>query len=204
MSSPVSETQLLRALDIVKGGGLIIIPTETFYGIACDSWSQAAVNRLVRIKGREWGKPIPLLVGSIEAARSAASTIPPMFEELAAQFWPGPLTLVIPAEKNFSSAITGGSGSIGIRIPGPSPTLDLARAFGRPLTATSANPAGQPPPRSFDEIDPNMASEVDLVLDGGRTPGDEPSTVLNLTTEQPTFLRPGSLKDEVEEFLKQR
>ena len=203
MSSPVNETQLLQALDIVKGGGLIIIPTETFYGIACDSWSQAAVNRLVRIKGREWGKPIPLLVGSIAAARSAASAIPPRFEELAAQFWPGPLTLVIPAEKNFSSAITGGTGNIGIRIPGPSPALDLARAFGRPLTATSANPAGQPPPRSFEERDQNIANEVDLVLDGGRTPGDEPSTVLDLTAEQPTILRPGLLKREVEEFLKQ-
>lgn len=193
--------QLEQAVKILQSGGLVIVPTETFYGIACDAMSVAAVRRLVGVKSRQWGKPIPLIAGSIEAARSTAAAIPPLFEELAARFWPGPLTLVVPAAGHYPGAITGGTGSVGIRMPGPSPALELARAFGRPVTATSANPTGQPPPRATEQIDPDLAAEVDLVVDGGQTPGGEPSTVLDLTGESAVILRPGPLQKEVADFL---
>ncbi len=195
------ESQFRQAIRILRKGGLVIAPTETFYGIIGDAWSQKAVKRLVQLKGRDYGKPIPLIAGSTQMVKDAAVDISPLFDRLAAEFWPGPLTLVLKATKGFPRGITAGTDSIGIRIPSQSPALDLAKFYRRPLTATSANFADQPPPRSVKELDPELAESVDLVIDGGWTPGVQPSTVLNLVPDRPVMLRLGILGRQVESFL---
>lgn len=193
--------QFRKAIRIIRNGGLVIAPTETFYGIIADARSQKAVRRLVQLKGSDYGKPIPLIAGSIRVVRNAANNIPPVLTDLAREFWPGPLTCVLHAAKGFPSGITGGTNSIGIRIPAQSPALDLARFYRSPLTATSANFNGQPGPRCVRELDEDLVREVDLVINGGWTRGVQPSTVLNLIPDQPTMLRNGILGKQVDSFL---
>ena len=200
-SDLVEESQFRQAIQIISEGGLVIAPTETFYGIIADAWSEKAVKRLVQLKGRDYGKPIPLIAGSTSIANNATTDISNLFRELAWEFWPGPLTLVLKAAQGFPKGITAGTGSIGIRVPSQSPALDLAKFYRRPLTATSANFADQPPPRSIKELDPELAESVDLVIDGGWSPGIQPSTVINLVPDRPVMLRMGILGRQVEAFL---
>ena len=197
----VEESQFRKAIHILRNGGLVIAPTETFYGIIADAWSRKAVGRLVELKERDYGKPIPLIAGDTIVVSKTAETLPSIFKPLAEEFWPGPLTLVLKAARGFPIGITAGTDSIGIRIPAQSPALDLAKFFRGPLTATSANFSGNPPARSIKELDEELVQAVDLVIDGGWTPGVQPSTVLNLTTEPPELIRSGILGKEVIDFL---
>jgi L-threonylcarbamoyladenylate synthase len=192
---------LQEAIGIIRDGGLVIAPTDNYYGIIGDAWSQKAVKRLVQIKGRNYGHPIPLIAGNMRIVRSAAHDIPPILSDLAREFWPGPLTLVLHGAKGFPCGITGGTDSIGIRIPDQCPALDLAKFFRRPLTATTASFNGQPGPRSVMELDNELVKEVDLVINGGWTRGFGPSTVLNLVQDTPTMLRSGTLGERVDSFL---
>ena len=195
------ESQFRKAIRILRNGGLVIAPTETFYGIVGDAWSQKAIKRLVQLKERDYGKPIPLIAGDVRMASTAAAELPPAFKPLTEAFWPGPLTLVMKAARGFPTGITAGTDSIGIRVPAQSPALDLAKFYRGPLTATSANFSGHPPPRSVREIDKELAGAVDLVIEGGWTPGTQPSTVLNLMPHPPVIIRAGVLGVEVETFL---
>jgi len=195
------ESQFRQAISILRDGGLVIAPTETFYGILGDAWSQKAVDRIVRLKEREFGNPIPLIAGDTITVSKTAASIPPLFKPLADAFWPGPLTLVLKAAKGFPDGITAGTDSLGIRIPAQSPALDLAKFFRGPLTATSANFPGKPPARSIKQLDEELVKAVDLVIDGGWTPGVKPSTVLNLTTDPPELIRAGILGSKVIDFL---
>ena len=205
------RNNLPEALHILRRRGLVVVPTETFYGIACDARNPEAVRRLLLLKGREEGKPVPLIAGGMKIVRSLTSIAfleryrksGLDLEALAERFWPGPLTLVLPAISDLPSEITAGTGTIGIRVPGPSVALDLARQFGGALTATSANLSGKAPPRSAADVDPKILEGMDMVVDGDDTPGGQPSTVLDLTADPPRIIRPGVLYEEVREFLKQ-
>jgi len=198
------QGQFREAIRILGEGGLVMAPTETFYGILGDASSQTAVNRLLELKKRGFGKPVPLIAGSVEIVRAMAREIPDLFEPLVREFWPGPLTLVLEAAEGVPGGISAGTGTIGIRVPAPSLALDLTRYFRRALTATSANFEGKTAPRAVREIDPVLAGEVDLVIDGGQTPGVLPSTVLNLIPDPPVMIRSGILGEEVKEFLRQQ
>ena len=195
------ESQFKQACSILRNGGLVIAPTETFYGIIADAWSRKAVDRLVTLKEREFGNPIPLIAGDTIIVSKSVATVPPLFKALADEFWPGPLTLVLKAAKGFPDGITAGTDSIGIRVPSQSPALDLAKFLRGPLTATSANFPGRPPARSIRQLDEELVRSVDLVIDGGWTRGVQPSTVLNLTTDPPELIRSGILGKEVIDFL---
>ena len=197
----VEESQFRKAIHILRNGGLVIAPTETFYGIIADAWSRKAVGRLVELKERDYGKPIPLIAGDTIVVSKTAKTLPSIFKPLAEEFWPGPLTLVLKAAKGFPDGITAGTDSIGIRIPAQSPALDLTKFYRGPMTATSANFSGAPPARNIKELDEELVQAVDLVIDGGWTPGVQPSTVLNLTTEPPELIRSGILGKQVLDFL---
>ncbi|MCJ7500273.1 L-threonylcarbamoyladenylate synthase [bacterium] len=198
------ESQFRQAINTLRNGGLVIAPTETFYGIIADAWSQKAVDRIVRLKERDYGNPIPLIAGDTITVSKSVAMIPPLFKPLADKFWPGPLTLVLKAAKGFPDGITAGTDSIGIRIPAQSPALDLAKFFRGPLTATSANFTGRSPARHVKELDEELVRAVDLVIDGGWTPGIKPSTILNLTTDPPDLIRSGVLGKQVIDFLVKR
>jgi L-threonylcarbamoyladenylate synthase len=195
------ESQFHKAITILRDGGLVIAPTETFYGILADAWSKKAIERLVELKERELGKPIPLIAGDTIVVSNTAATLPSIFKSLADEFWPGPLTLVLSAAEGLPNGITAGTGSIGIRVPAQSPALDLAKFYRGALTATSANFSGEPPARHIKELDERLVQAVDLVIDGGWTRGTKPSTVLNLTSETPELIRSGILGKEVIAFL---
>jgi L-threonylcarbamoyladenylate synthase len=192
--------RIKQAVETIESGGLVIIPTETFYGIACDALSEQATDRLARLKSRD-GKPVGLIAGDVSHITPIAGELPPLFHDLAMKFWPGPLTMIVPAGEALPETITAGSGTVGIRIPGPSFALELARAFGGCLTATSANFAGKPPPADPGDLDPELAAAVEMVIDGGKTPGGEPSTLLDITSAPPAVLRPGPLGSEINRFL---
>ncbi len=196
------KAQAEECAELLRQGKVLVLPTETYYGIVADAISPQDVRRVTSLKGREAGKPIPLIAGDVEGVELVAILRGALAKALAERFWPGPLTLVVPARSNLPEEVTGGSKTVGIRIPGPSLALAVALAYGSPLTATSANRAGGIPATTVGELDSAVSEGVDLVVDGGPTPGGEASTVLDLTGNSPRFLRRGTLTAEVESFVR--
>jgi L-threonylcarbamoyladenylate synthase len=180
-----------QAADVLRAGGVIAYPTDTFYGLAVDPRNGDAVARLFALKGRDAGKPSPLIVSSIEQARLAVQ-FNRVAEMLAAQFWPGPLSLVLPVTPAVCRAAIGGGATAAVRVPDHDVARAVAEAFGFCITATSANVSGRPPARTPAEIDPEVVARVDLVIDGV-TPGGEPSTIIDLTGATPLLVRAGAI-----------
>jgi L-threonylcarbamoyladenylate synthase len=187
--------RISEAAAVLRRGGVIAYPTETFYGLGALASDGAAVARLVRAKGRPDGKPLPLL-GADLAQLEAVAEFSPLARRLAAAFWPGPLTLVLPARPGLHPAITGGSGTVGVRVTSGVVASALAVAAGGALVSTSANPSGQPPPTAATGLDGALRARLDLVLDGGATPGGRPSTVVAIEEGRLTLLRPGAVAVE--------
>jgi L-threonylcarbamoyladenylate synthase len=184
---------------------LVAFPTETVYGLGVNPFNEAAVARLFRVKGRPAEKGLILHLGEAEQARSVVSEFPPQAEALAARFFPGPLTLVLPARDTIPATVTGGRETVAIRMPDHPVALALARAAGFPIAAPSANPSGAPPPTTADEVAHSLGSAIDLLLDSGPTPGGVPSTLVDLTAMPPRVLRHGAVPEaRVWEVLKGR
>ncbi len=182
-----------EAVGVLRAGGIVALPTETFYGLAADSRNETALRRVNPLKGKPAGTPILLLVSSIDQARSCAASLPPTFETLAGAFWPGPLTLVVPASHRLSREITGGTGTVAVRMPGLALPRRIAEALGAPITGTSANLHGENPSRTAVEVVRAFPDSIELVLDGGAAPGGAPSTLVDLSREQPRILRAGPI-----------
>ncbi|NTW57876.1 MAG: threonylcarbamoyl-AMP synthase [Nitrospirae bacterium] len=182
-----------RCRDVVRARGVIAYPTDTFYGLGADPRDPEAVKRIFAIKGREAGQPILLLLHDRSEVAAWASAVTPSAERLMERFWPGPLTLVFPAAPHVLPELTGGSGTIGLRVPGNELTRELLRNLGTALTGTSANRSGGRNPRTAEEVMREVGDRVDLVLDGGATTGDRPSTVVDVTVEPPRIIRQGNI-----------
>lgn len=191
-STPEPEL-LARAGEVLAGGGVAVIPTETLYGLAADSANDKGLERLAAIKGREARKPFPLIIGEMAHLDALVAEVSPLARDLAARFWPGPLTLVLPARPGLSPRLVSSEGGVAVRLSSHPVAAGLAKALGRAVTATSANPAGGPPPAVVAELDTGLAGRLDLILDAGPCPGGEPSTILDLCGDQPVLLRPGVL-----------
>jgi len=182
-----------RCRDVVRARGVIAYPTDTFYGLGADPRDPEAVRRIFAIKGREAGQPILLLLHDRSEVAAWASAVTPSAERLMDRFWPGPLTLVFPAAPHVLPELTGGGGTIGLRVPGNELTRELLRHLGRALTGTSANRSGGRDPRTVEEVMREVGDRVDLILDGGVTTGNRPSTVVDVTVEPPRIIRQGIL-----------
>jgi L-threonylcarbamoyladenylate synthase len=196
------EERLAPAVDLLRRGGLVAIPTETFYGIAADSTDVEALARVNALKGKSSDAPVLLLAADVPQVRSVAADLPESFETLAATFWPGPLTLVVPAAPGLPAEISGGRGTVGIRVPGLMLPRRLAAMLGRPITGVSANRTGQPPCRHAADVLVTFGEELSLILDGGPTSGGAPSTVVDLASERPRILRSGTVPPQaLEPFL---
>lgn len=187
------------ALDLaaasIRAGLLVAVPTETVYGLAC-ALTGAAVERLVAAKGRDIGKGITLLVDDLADATGLIVTTPAA-ARLAGRFWPGPLTMVVPlqAHVDLPRAVTGGTRAVGLRVPDHPFTRRLARALG-PLPLTSANRSGAPDSLDAAEVQASVGRAVDLIVDGGRSPGGVPSTVVALDADGSwRVLRAGPITD---------
>ncbi len=168
-----------RVSERLHQGGIIAIPTETFYGLAVDPFDATAVERLRRLKGREEGKPILVLISSLEQLPLVAREVPSMARILIDAFWPGPLTILFPAVPSLPGNLTAGTGLVGIRLSSCEPLMALLAYVG-PLTGTSANLADQPPARTALMVEQALGQEVDLIVDAGTTAGGLPSTVIDV------------------------
>ncbi len=196
---PAAPT-LEAAARVLRAGGLVAFPTETFYGLGANALDPAAVARVFQAKGRPADKPLLVLVDSLAMALEVVRELPARARGLIARHWPGPLTLVLPARPGLPPALTAGTGTIGVRIPGHPVARALVSAAALPITAPSANLYTAPSPRTAAEVLAALGERVDLVLDGGGTPGGPASTVLDLTGDSPRLLRPGAVPLAAEEL----
>ncbi|RJR50849.1 MAG: threonylcarbamoyl-AMP synthase [Desulfobacteraceae bacterium] len=184
---------LERAAVVLLEGGLIAVPTESFYGLAVNALNEKAIRRLLSAKRIEGGHPILLLVSSMKMVNGCVSEMPSIARELIRIFWPGGLTLVMKAAPTISPLLTAGTGKIGVRLSShPIPT-GLVEAVDLPITGTSANITGSKPCVSADEVREALGSELDLILDVGTTEGGKGSTILDLTYDPPRMIREGML-----------
>lgn len=187
-----------RASGVIDKGGIIAYPTETFYGLGVKFDDSDALRKLYGIKRRSADKALPLIIGDKRCLGFIATSITDSAERLIEKFWPGPLTLLLSAKPGISEFITAGTGKIAVRIPGESFALDLARSLGFPITATSANISGSPPADNADDVLRYFGDVLDLIIDCGKTPGGNPSTIVDASEEKIQILREGAVpKEEV-------
>ena len=202
MVIPDGQEARARAARIVGAGGVVGFRTDTFYGLGVDPFNRDALRALNELKGRE-GKPVLVLVAERADARRLWGKAPPLFDALAARHWPGALTIVCAARPGVPEELTAGTGTVGVRLPADEDVRALVRACGGALTATSANPAGEPPARSAADVGRYFQDRIDLVIDGGETKAERPSTVLDIHSDPPVLVREGVVtRAEIEETLK--
>jgi L-threonylcarbamoyladenylate synthase len=189
-----SEPSLREAVRVVRAGGVIAFPTETFYGLGVCPFNAHAVQRIFDLKGRALrGAPILVLIRSRTDLEALTSEITPTAERLMETYWPGPLTLVFRASDSVPSVLTAGTGTIGIRLSAYADVQRLLAAVGGPLTGTSANRSGHPPAATADDVDFTLGTDVDVILNGGETPGGLSSTVVDTTVTPPRLVREGRI-----------
>lgn len=184
---------LARGAALLRQGLLVVYPTETFYGLACDPRQAAAVERIFAAKGRPDRMALPLIAADREAVRCCTREIPDVAHRLMDAFWPGPLTLVLPAAEDLPPLLLGGGHTVGVRVSSHPVASGLARAASGPIVATSANRSGEPPPSTAQEADEALGDVVGLILDGGSSRGGSASTVIDLTVDPPRLIRSGAV-----------
>ncbi len=195
--SEYRDEGIKEALEVLKRGGLVIYPTDTLYGLGCNALDESAVKRVFAAKKRPPSSPLPIAVNDIEMMKRYAQ-LPDTAERLVEAFLPGALTVVLK-KKDLPDVLTGGLPKVGVRIPKSGVALRLVELLGVPITATSANISGNPPPVSAKEAASQI--EADIVLDKGRLEVGVPSTVIDMTGE-PKILREGAIKrGELEKWI---
>ena len=191
-ANPEDEV-LARAATVLRDGGLVAFPTETFYGLGASANDPAAVRRVFDVKGRAESKPLLVLVDSIAMAESLAAEVTPRARALMVGHWPGALTLVLRARAGLPRELTSGTGTIGVRLSPHPIARRLVSALAGPLTAPSANLEGAAPPTTAADVLRVFDGAIDLVLDGGATAGGPASTVVDVTAASPRVLRHGAV-----------
>jgi L-threonylcarbamoyladenylate synthase len=192
------QSAIHEAAQVILRGGVVAVPTESFYGLAVHALDERAVGRLFAVKGRREDKPVLILLSSSEILTSYVKEVSDKAQRLIERFWPGGLTLVFYAKPNLPDLLTGGTGKIGVRLSGHPVPTELARAVGAPITGTSANRSGQPGCSTAEEVMEAVGGDIDLILDAGRTPGGKGSTILDVTANPPVVVREGIVsRDEL-------
>ncbi|MGD8405649.1 MAG: L-threonylcarbamoyladenylate synthase [Anaerolineales bacterium] len=180
-----------HALEILKHGGLVAFPTDTVYGVGSLAFDANAVESIYAAKDRPAEKAIPILIGGPEDLDKVTGEIPPMAAKLAARFWPGALTLVVPKHPSLPEVVSS-MPTVGVRVPDHPAARTLLTAAG-PMAVTSANISGQESPKTAEEVSRQLNRRISLILDGGETPGGVPSTVVNCLGIEPVVLREGPI-----------
>jgi len=193
---------LKRAAALIREGKLVAFPTETVYGLGANALDASAVERIFRAKGRPSTSPVIVHVESREAAPAFVVTWPAEAEKLAREFWPGPLTLVLPKRGCIPDIVTAGLPSVGLRVPANPFALALLVYAGVPIAAPSANRFTELSPTTAEHVRKSLGNDVDLIIDGGPTRVGIESTVLSLAGAKPTLLRPGMIsKEQIEQVI---
>jgi len=181
------------ATETLVEGGVIAIPTDTVYGIAASIFSQPAIDRIYTIKGRDPSKSLPVLVSSLAALERLTEPLDVRTALLLDRFWPGPLTVVLPARPGLDEFLTAEDGTIGVRMPNHPLALEIIDRSGGAIACTSANRSGQAPACNAREVAAALGTDIDLTLDGGITTGGVPSTVVALRDDALVVLREGAI-----------
>ncbi|MDH3347140.1 MAG: L-threonylcarbamoyladenylate synthase [Desulfobulbaceae bacterium] len=188
-----SSSEVNEAVAVLRSGGLVAFPTETYYGLAVDPFNEQALDNLFRVKQRPRRKAVLVLISDLSQLDLLVEYIPPPYPLLMKIFWPGPLTLVFPARSTLSSHLTGGTDTIGVRLSPHPLANDLIRAFGGPITATSANRSGDRAAECPNEILNIFGSEIDFLLGDDCTPGGAGSTLVGMQQDKLCCIRQGCL-----------
>ena len=189
-----SHDAIQQALDVLKKGGLVAFPTDTVYGVGALAFDGKAVESIYAAKDRPIEKAIPVLIGDEDDLEKVGMDIPAVAHRLASRFWPGPLTVLVPKKPTLPESISA-TEAVGVRIPDHEVARALLRAAG-PMAVTSANISGQPSPSTAEEVFAQLNGRIPLIIDGGRTPGGVPSTLVDCTGEKIKILREGPISLE--------
>lgn len=192
--SAADPENLSQALQVLKEGGIVAFPTDTVYGLGASVHHAQAIARIYEAKKRSRENPIPILIANMLDLRRVALSPPPMARRLAKHFWPGPLTLVVWRKPTLPEEISALS-TVGIRVP-DHPVAQALLTIAGPLAVTSANKSAEPTACTAEEVFEGLGGRIDLILDGGRTPGGKPSTVVDCTQASPRLLREGPISEE--------
>jgi L-threonylcarbamoyladenylate synthase len=194
---PVNHPEAMKfAQEILNKGGLVAFPTDTVYGLGVPAYNGKAIESIYRAKKRPLEKSIPILIGEVDDLPKVAINVPEMAKKLAGYFWPGPLTLVVPKRPELPGQVSS-SLTVGVRIPDHSMARQLLLLVG-PMAVSSANLSGQPSPSTAQEVLSQLSGRIDLILDGGITPGGVPSTVVDCSGAELQVLREGPIsRDEI-------
>jgi len=188
-----TEKNISESLKVLKKCGVIAYPTESFYALGVNACNEAALKKLYEIKNRPSEKAMPVIVGNEDILKKIVKSIHPEAEKLIKKYWPGPLTLIFWAKADLPELLTCGTGKVAARIPGECFAFHLAKAADFPITATSANLSGKPPAQYPADVINYFGETIDLLIDGGKTPGGKPSTIVDVTATPPKVLRKGSI-----------
>ena len=190
------RTELNKASSIIRSGGVVAFPTESFYGLGVSAWDGEAIQRLFTVKKREEDQPLLLLIPTKSLLTHYVIRVPDMANQIMEEFWPGGLTLIFEANPDLPYLLTAGTGKIGLRLSIHPVATALAQAVGFPITGTSANISGQAACSSAEAVRHSLGKGVDFILDGGETKGGKGSTVLDITVDPPMILREGMVSRE--------
>jgi len=182
-----------EAATWILKGGVVAIPTDTLYGLACDPFRGEAVARLFAVKGRAGDQAVPLIAADAAQIAAHLGELPPLGARLAQRFWPGPLTLIVTASAALVRDVTGGTGTVGVRVPANDVARAIAAVAGRPITATRANLSGEPATSDPDTVEETLGDRIDLLIDTGATPGGAASTIVDTTSVEPRLVRAGAI-----------
>ena len=187
---------MTQAARLIEGGGLVAVPTETVYGLAGNGLDADAVQRIYDVKGRPAVKPLSLMVPDESAMERYCHDVPPQARALAHRFWPGPLTIVLPAKESIPPIVLAGGKTVGLRCPDHPLTLNLLRACNLPLAAPSANPSGEASPKTADQVLSYFDGKIEAVIDGGPCGIGKESTLIDMSAAPYQILRQGALPAE--------
>jgi tRNA threonylcarbamoyl adenosine modification protein (Sua5/YciO/YrdC/YwlC family) len=201
------EPSLIRyAADQIRAGQVLGMPTDTFYGLAADPLNLRAVERVYEIKSRSRHKPLSLLIDGIDQAEDLAKPLPEEFYRLARRFWPGPLTLIVRAASRLPLKVTANTGNVALRVPAAKIPLEVVRAAGIPVTATSANLSGASECTTAIAVRDQLQDRISIIVDGGTSPREVASTIVDLTDEEARWrvIREGAIPTlEISEYFAQ-
>lgn len=185
--------EIEKAVEILRTGGVIAYPTETYYGLGADIENESALKKLFSLKKRSYDKPLLVLIDSEVQLTGLVSSIPDAYLPLIKHFWPGPLTLLFPVGESISRFLTGNTGTLGVRISSNVLTRELCRCWGKPLPATSANISGEKPARTAEEVWCQLGDGIDFVMRSDTAGGELASTIISIQNEKLKIIREGMI-----------
>ena len=198
----IPKTTVKDIRSVLDAGGVIGLPTDTFYGLGADPFNRVALTKIFTIKQRPADKPLLVLIHSIDQLEILTEEVTDNARQYIKHFWPGPLTLIFKAAPTLPDTLTAGTGTIGVRLPGHPLTRKLLETLERPLTAPSANISGGSELSTAQQVQATLGNQLDLIVDGGPAPGGNVSTVLDTTRNPPAIIREGAVsRKDIESVL---